>query len=274
MAEPDHDPPVEQALDGGWQTEVSRIGDRVLRSASPQSATVMRLLHHLHDHGFSHSPQPIGDGFAEDGREQLTYVEGESPQPKPWADDAVFEVGSMLRRLHDTTASFDPGPDAIWHPWFARALPGSQPVIGHGDLGPWNILAVDGQPVAFIDWDNAGPVDAMWELAQVGWLNAQLHDDDVAELNDLPDVEHRAAQLGLILDGYQLKKGQRAGLVDMMIEFAIRSARDEAVAANVAPDSPSPNPSGFPLLWAVTWRTRAAAWMIDNRSGLLAALNG
>lgn len=273
MADPNHDPLAEEALDGGWQTEVHRSGDRVLRSAGPQSETVLRLLSHLHDHGFGHSPRPIGNGFADDGREQLTYIEGVSPQPKPWTDNAAFNIGSMLRLLHDTTASFDPGPDAIWRPWFARNLPGAHPVIGHGDLGPWNILAVDNEPVAFIDWDNAGPVDALWELAQVGWLNAQLHDDDVAELNDLPGTERRAAQLGLIFDGYQLEKANHEGLIDMMIEFAIRSARDEAAAANVGPDSSSPTASGFPLLWAVTWRTRAAAWMIDNRQAILAALS-
>ena len=144
-------------------------------------------------------------------------------------------------------------------------------MIGHGDLGPWNVLALDGRPVAFIDWDNAGPVDAVWELAQVVWLNAQLHDDDVAELNDLPDITVRARQCSAILDGYRLERAARAGFVDKMIEFAIRSARDEALQHGVTSDTPSPASNGFPLLWGITWRARAAAWMLDHRHELVAA---
>lgn len=153
-----------------------------------------------------------------------------------------------------------------WRPWFARSLPGSSPVIGHGDLGPWNILARESLPVAFIDWDNAGPVDAVWELAQVAWLNAQLHDDDVAELNALPDTARRLAQCAAILDGYELSSDQRVGFVDKMIEFALHSTRDEAQTYAITSDTTSPAPDGFPILWAVTWRARAAAWMLDHRS--------
>lgn len=263
----------EEVLAGGWQTDVRRSGDLVLRSAGPQSPTVIRLLDHLEAVGFDAAPKPVDGGIAADGREQLTFVEGESPQPNAWSYEAAFTVGAMLRELHDATATFELGPDAVWRPWFARLLPGTHPVIGHGDLGPWNILAIDGAPTAFIDWDNAGPVDGHWELAQLAWLNAQLHDDDVADLNALPSIAERANQLRLILDGYQLEASERPPIVDMMIEFAIRSARDEAVGANVGPETVSPDDAGFPLLWAVTWRTRAAAWMLDHRSDLIAALN-
>ncbi len=184
----------------------------------------------------------------------------------------MWQIGDLLRQVHEIGSTFEPGPDARWRPWFARALPGSRPVLGHGDLGPWNIMARDGEPVAFIDWDNAGPVDALWELAQVGWLNAQLHDDDVAARNDLPEASVRIQQLVAFLDGYRLERSARLGLVDLMIEFAIRSARDEAVGGSVDSETQSPSESGFPLLWAVTWRARAAAWMLDNRAGLESAL--
>ena len=106
--------------------------------------------------------------------------------------------------------------DAVWRPWFARDLPGSRPVIGHGDLGPWNVLACDGLPVAIIDWDYAGPVDAVWELAQLVWLNAQLHDDDVAAASGLPSPEDRATLAAAILDGYGLPGAEREGFVDRL----------------------------------------------------------
>lgn len=258
-ADPHCDEQVEQPLDGGWQTEVHRQGDVVLRSPGPQSPTVLRLLRHLEASGFDAAPRPVGSGLAPDGREQLTFIEGSSPQPHAWSDEAAWRVGHLVRSLHTATVGFDPGSEPVWRPSFTRSLPGEHPVIGHGDLGPWNILARDGLPVAFIDWDSAGPVDAQWELAEVVWLNAQLHDDDVADLNDLPSRTARIRQAALILDGYELPADQRAGFVDKMIEFAIRSARDEAMTHRVTPDTPSPAANGFPTLWAVAWRTRAAA---------------
>jgi hypothetical protein len=255
----------ETVLLGGGTTEVTRVGNVVYRSPKPQSKTVIALLGFLKSVGFSGSPRPIGDGFAPDGREVLEYIEGESPQPFAWSNDATYEIGEYLIKLHTAAAQWTPPPDAYWRPWFLRAVAGTNSVIGHGDLAPWNILAKDGHPVGYIDWDNAGPVDPSWELAQVAWHNAQLYDDDVAEMNGLPDAHQRAVQAKLVLDGYGLAKSDRVGFVDRMIQLAVWSAREEAIEFNVVPDTASPSPSGFPVLWAVTWRTRSAAWMLDRR---------
>lgn len=252
-------------LDGGATTEVTRVGNVVYRSAKPQSKTVLNLLRFLNSVGFSGSPRPIGDGFAPDGREMLEYIEGESPQPFAWSNEATYEIGELLRKLHTVASEWTPPADAYWRPWFMREMIGQRPVIGHGDLAPWNILAKDGRPVAFIDWDNAGPLDPVWELAHVAWQNAQLYDEDIAEMNDLPDAAQRALQARLILDGYGLDYSDRVGFVDRMIHLAVWSAREEAIDFNVVPDTTSPSPSGYPVLWAVTWRTRSAAWMLDKR---------
>lgn len=254
----------EVVLAGGGSTTVTRAGDVVYRSSKPQSKTVLSLLTFLGNAGFPASPRPIGDGFANDGREMLTFIEGASLQPRAWSNEAVYEIGEILRKLHDTTAQWTPPDDAYWRPWFIREMEGKRTVIGHGDLGPWNILARDGRPVAFIDWDYVGPLDPMWELAHVAWQNAQLYDDDVAQLNQLPDAPARALQARLILDGYGLDHSLRLGFVHRMIRLAVWSAREEAVESNVRPDTQSPTPSGFPILWAVTWRTRSAAWMLDH----------
>jgi hypothetical protein len=126
----------------------------------------------------------------------LVYVEGSSPHPRPWADDVVAGVGRLLRGLHAAAATFVPPPGAAWRPWFDRDLGGSRPVFGHCDTGPWNIIARDGRPVALVDFEFAGPVDAVWELAQAARLNAQLHDDVVAEWCRLADAA--AAERGQI----------------------------------------------------------------------------
>lgn len=62
-------------------------------------------------------------------------------------------------------------------------------------------------------------------------VRAQLHGDEVAERNDLPDAATRARQLRLFLDGHRLPAAGRAGLVDRMIELAIRDCAAEAARA-------------------------------------------
>ncbi|MBO0776230.1 MAG: phosphotransferase [Actinobacteria bacterium] len=165
-------------------------------------------------------------------------------------------------------------PAAPGQDWFGRDLPGSRPVIGHCDTGPWNIVARGGRPAALVDYEYAGPVDAEWELAEAAWLNAQLHDDDVAERWGLPDLAGRARQLRLILDGYGLASRQRTGFVDRMITFAVHSARAEAVEFGVTPETATAAASsGYPFLWGITWRVRSASWMLTNRPALQRAIS-
>ncbi len=235
---------------------------------------MIALLAHLDATHYRWSPRPVTSGFDSEGNELLTFIEGESPQPLPWTDEAISQIGSMLRDLHDATASFVPPPDALWMDWSGRHLGDPTLGIGHGDLGPWNIMAVDNLPTGFIDWDTAGPIDPVWEVAQVAWLNAQLHDDDIAERLGLGDVAHRAHQLSLLLDGYRLSRVDRVGFVDKMIEFAVHSARNEAIEHKVTPDTTTGiADSGYPFVWGLTWRIRSASWMLRNRTVLEIAIS-
>ncbi len=253
----------------GTQTSrARRHGDTVLRESGPWSATVLALLRHFESIGFQGAPWPVGSGFAPDGRESVTFLPGSSPHPHGWREDEAVEgVGRLLRAAHDAAASFVVPPNAVWRPWFGRSLPGDSPVTGHCDVGPWNIVADNGQPYALIDWEFAGPVDAEWELAQAAWLNAQLHDDDTAERLGLPSAVKRAAQVRLILDGYGLSANRRVDFVEKMIAYAVHEAKAEAVAFDVGPESTAAvSSTGYPVLWAVTWRVRSASWMLEHRT--------
>ncbi len=233
----------------------------------------MDLLRHLDRVGFAASPRPVGSGFDAAGNELLTYVDGESPQPLPWSDDAIVRIGELIAELHVALASFEPSAEAVWNDWFGRRLGDPRRGFGHGDLGPWNIMAVDGEPCGFIDWDTAGPMDPIYELAQAAWLNAQLHDDDVAPQVGLGDVDQRARQLRLMLDGYGLAHEERAGFVDKMVEVAVLDAAGEAIEHNITPETRDGAASdGYPFVWGIAWRTRSAAWMLRNRAALEAAL--
>ncbi len=247
------------AAEGG-PSHVVRSGQTVRRPVQPWTGTVHTLLRHLANVGFTGSPRVVGDGIDADGYEVLTYIEGSIVHPHAWSDEGVWQVGRLLRDLHVATDSFRPPPDAAWQPWWMHQHgPGS--VFGHCDAGPWHTVARDGRPVGFIDWTLAGPVDRLDEIAATAWWNAQLHDDDVAQRQDLPDAATRAGHLRLFLDGYELPMAGREGFVSRMIEFAIRDCAAEAARARITPDSTDPAP-----LWALAWRARAAGWMIRHRT--------
>ena len=267
---PDRDVPLSE----GGPTEVHRRGRLVVKDAGPWSPTVHSLLRHLEQVAFTGSPRVVGSGFDASGRETLTYIEGEFADPGPWTLEGAAGVGQLLRELHQATASYRPPPDAMWQPWFGRPLGGPTRVISHCDVAPWNIVARNGLPVALIDWEHAGPVDPRVELAQACWLNAKLHDDDVAKQEGLPSLQERAQQLRAIVDAYGLSVRQRRGFVDQIIEFVIHDTAEQADEARVTPETTELgiDELGYNPLWALAWRARAAAWIYRHRRALRNAL--
>jgi hypothetical protein len=232
---------------------------------------VHSLLRHLEAVGFAGAPRVVGTGFDPQGRETLSYVAGECVNRGPWTLESVAAIGRLLRALHAATASYRPPPDAIWRPWFGRALGGPARVIGHCDVAPWNIVVRDGRPVALIDWERAGPVDPLVDLVQAGWLNAKLHDDVVAEREGLLPLAERARQLRALVDAYGLTARQRRGFVERIVEFVVHATAEEADAAGVTPDTTSAS-TAPELVWALAWRARAAAWLVRHRRALENAL--
>ena len=259
---------MEQRLSGGGRTEVHRRGGVVHRASTASSPTVLAFLRHLENEGFDAAPKVIGDGFDESGRETLSFIEGEFVHPGPWSGDAFHDIGRMLRRLHEASGSFQAPQNALWGRWFGRELGGYRRVIGHCDFAPWNVVARNGRPIALIDWDTAGPVDALVELGHVCWLNAQLHDDDVAARVGLAPAAERAAHMAQICDGYGLSRTLGEKLVDSMIAIAVLDAADEAIQADIAPSATS-----GPPFWNLAWRTRAAGWMVRHRDLLRSAVS-
>ena len=143
----------EVPLDGGFINIVVRAGDTVRRSMPANAEWVHALLDHLHAHGFDAAPRPLG--IDEQGREILSWIDGEARRgPEP--DDAVLaEVMRLARRVHDLTAGTD----------FA----GDQECVIHGDLSPRNTIYRGGRPVAFIDWDVARPGSRRWDVSRACW---------------------------------------------------------------------------------------------------------
>jgi hypothetical protein len=251
----------EITLGGGGRSTVTRKGDIVFRETGPWAPSVHALLRHLENVDFTAAPKVVGSGFDSRGRETLTYVEGSFVHPHAWSDDSLVKLGQMLRALHEAATNFQSPTEATWREWYGRELHASdRQVFGHCDLGPWNIVTRNGQPIAFIDWETAGPVDPLVEFAQACWLNVQLHDDDIAERQRLPSAEVRAKQARLLSDTYGLSASERAVLLDTMVTIAIQDAAQQAIEVPVTPET-----SDATALWAIAWCTRSAAWMQRNR---------
>lgn len=258
---------TEIPLTGGGRTKVSRRGNIVLRTSAPWTESVHAILRHLEQKGFTGAPRIVEQGFDEQGRELLTYIDGDFVHPAPWRDEAIIAVGQMLKNLHAAMRDFIPPNNATWRPWFGRSLRGSHMIYGHGDFAPWNLVCRNGLPIAAIDWENAGPVDSLVELAHVAWLNVQLVDRDVADRVGLPSVEKRAAQLRLLIDAYELPRALRPELVQTIIDIATLDAADQAIEGNITMETTDPT-----QLWGLAWRTRSAAWMIHHREILERAI--
>jgi Ser/Thr protein kinase RdoA (MazF antagonist) len=240
----------------------------VVRDTAHWTPAVHALLRHLEEAGFTAAPRLVGSGLDQDGREVLTIIDSKFTQPGRWSLDGAAAVGSLLRGLHQATRSFRPPSDAVWLVWHGRDLGSPVKVIGHRDVAPWNIVARDDLPVAFIDWETAGPVDPLVDLAQLAWLNAKLHDNIVVEREHLPPLAERARQLAAIVDAYGPMARQRRGFLNQIIDFAVCDTAAEADDADITPEM-----TAHPIaLWAMAWRARSAAWMIRHRRPLETAL--
>jgi aminoglycoside phosphotransferase (APT) family kinase protein len=172
---------------------------------------VHEYLRHLESAGFAGAPRVHG---IEGDREVLSFLPGEVAADPAWQPghghrlpsytrsiEALRAAARLLRRLHDGSAGFEPVNTRYrFHPH----APAPGEVICHGDLGPWNTVYRDGLPVAFIDWDSAGPASPLTDLAAAAWAFVPLAPaEQLAEAGfDRPD--DMAGRLGEFLAAYQL----------------------------------------------------------------------
>jgi hypothetical protein len=137
---------------------------------------VHALLRHLEAVGFDYAPRPLG--FDDEGREVLTYIEGDSG-PSGWAKvvdkQGLDNFARLLRDYHDACAGFSPPRGAAWS--VGTGSPCGDEVVCHGDFGPWNIIWQGNQPVGIIDWDFARPAPRLHDVAYALQYVAPFRDD-------------------------------------------------------------------------------------------------
>jgi len=146
----------EISLTGGRITNgVVRVGNTVRRPLNGNSWFAHKLLIHLEHSCFKGAPRFLGIDHKQ--REILTYIEGCVPDKlATWLPYQLVASVRLMRQFHDTAAS--------------SLLRGEAEVVCHGDLSPCNTVFQNDLPVAFIDFDNAGPGSRLDDLAYAAWL--------------------------------------------------------------------------------------------------------
>lgn len=192
---------------------VSRLGEDVLRSAGPWTATVHRYLTHLIDSGLA-GAVPHPRGFTADGRERLSFLDGEVPQyPMPdyvWTDDALASAAALLRRLHDASEGFD-RRDEEWG--FPTRTPAE--VICHGDFAPYNLIFREGLVTGAIDFDTCAPGLRVWDLAYLAYRMIPLSRPEAGEPFTAAE---RAGRLERLLAAYESDELTAAELIACAVE--------------------------------------------------------
>lgn len=257
----------EMPLAGGVANagSVVRIGDPVRRPTSPFTEAVFALLHHLHDAGFDRMPRPLG--VDEQGREVLSFIEGEVPIPPfpAWSmsEAALASVARLQRALHDAVAGFD----AHVHAWNDElADPRGGPAIGHNDVCPENVVFRDGEAVAILDWDFAAPGRALWDIAATMSMWGPVRDpsDPVAGMEGLDPF----ARARVIADAYGMDEDQRSQIPDIFLDRLSISLVEKRAAAG--------DPASVEMLARQGGPGRARRrrrWLEDNMAALRAALS-
>ena len=205
-----------ETLAGGREGLIFRSGEKVFRPCGGWSEAVHQLLTHLERVGFNSAPKSFG--FDEQGREVLSYVDGEVynyPLTGHVASDgALISAAKLLRDYHDATAAFIASPSFADLQWM---LPSRAPqqVICHGDYAPYNVALVGCEVVGMFDFDTAHPAPRIWDLAYAVYCWAPFKTHAADALGNLTEQSKRAR---LFCDGYGLSVADRHGLVASMIE--------------------------------------------------------
>jgi Phosphotransferase enzyme family len=195
---------------------VVRIADTVRRPVHPWSGSVHELLRYLEDVGFPYAPRLLG--IDTDGREVLTYIEGESGAAG-WAKvvehSGLVAMARLLRDYHEAVRGFRPTTGAGWAGHGGSVASGD--LICHGDFGPWNLVWRDTRPVGILDWDHAWPAPPIHDVAYALEYVAPFRDDHTClRWLRYPAPPDRRRRLEQFAEAYGLTS--IAGLVDEVID--------------------------------------------------------
>ncbi len=186
---------------------IVRIGNTIHRPTHWWTPSVHDLLNYLEKINFPYSPRVLG--FDNQGREILTYIEGDSGKEgwyKIHSNEGLSNFAKLLRSYHDAVAGYVPPQDAEWAYSPNTIKPGE--IMCHGDFGPWNI-AWDGEnPVGILDWDFVLPARPTYDIFYALEYATPFRDDNTTlEWHHFLDVPDRKKRIRLFLEAYDTNLG-------------------------------------------------------------------
>ena len=228
---------AELPLEGGNTGGAVRVGDTVRRTAGPWTPAVHALLAHLAGKGFTGAPRPLG--FDEQGREVLTFLEGETigrRKPRPaWvhAEDTLLQVARWMRACHQAVTDFVPPPGAVWR---GGGIWSPGLIIAHNDAATYNAAWNQGRLTGFFDWDFAGPATPEWDLALAAFSWVPLHTRHYVTAEGFTDFAARPRRLAQFLSVYSWPgtAGEFLEVVEARIRAHADGIRDLAAAGDEA----------------------------------------
>jgi hypothetical protein len=253
---------VSELLQDDPHRRVERIGDTVRRPLHAWSSSVHALLQHLESINFPYSPRFLG--IDEQGREILTYLEGDSG-PEGWSsvvpDTGLIAMARLLRDYHDAIATYRPSTD-----WAgAGGPPAGDEIICHGDFGPWNLVWNGTTPIGILDWDYAWPKPPLHDVAYaLEYVAPFRSDDECVRWLRHPEPPDRRARIETFATAYGLTG--TTGLAE-----AVRTQQIEVInrATRLGAEGHQPQASYGPEMYA-EWneRVRWTATFLSSESGL------
>jgi thiamine kinase-like enzyme len=146
---------------------IFRVGNTVHRPLPKNSYFVHEFLQYLENTNFDASPRFLG--IDAQGREIISYIQGDVPLNLGWyADEQLIVAARLIRRFHDMTAG--------------SKLAGSAEIICHNDLSPCNFVFINDMPKAIIDFDMAAPGTRIFDLAYAAWLWLDIGNNEISAL--------------------------------------------------------------------------------------------
>jgi thiamine kinase-like enzyme len=239
---------------------VFREDNTVKRPIEKWSSNIHSLLKYFYDNGL-----PVPKIIKVDTQyEYLEYINGDLIDPYKWNNELLYELAKLIKNLHNIGKTFEYNENMEWKQWYLRDL-GNPILCSHGDIAPWNVITNGNKVAGLIDWEMAGPIDPMIELARICWLFPQLVDDDLGKLYELPPPKERAEQVRLMVDGYGLNKKERKDFFEKIIEVIICETAHEAIDEKITFESVG-------KLWGMAWRNRSLYWIWRNKEIIKKAL--
>lgn len=202
---------IEETFINNVHRPIVRLGNTVHRPTNWWTPAVHDLLNYLEKVNFPYSPRVLG--FDDQGREVLSFIEGDSGKDG-WfsilSDEGLGNFAKLLRSYHDAVADYRPPENAIWAYSPNTLKPGE--IMCHGDFGPWNIAWDGDKPVGILDWDFVLPAKPDYDIFYALEYSAPFRDDEeTLKWHHFPTVPDRKHRIQVFLQSYGI---ELANIVD------------------------------------------------------------